>query len=438
MTPDAITVLAGEGFSRRNFFRSTGALIVGFSVGGALEMAEAQTASGFPTPAIPNNQVDSWLAIAADDSVTAYAGKCDFGQGFRTVQHQLVAEELGVPLSRVKMIICDTALCPDQGVSSGSQGHPTQFGTGGLRQALASAREALVKMASDQLGVSAEQLIIENGVFYSTADRSKNMSYGKVIGGKKINLTLNARAVPKNPSTYKILGTSVPRYDVPPKATGEFEYVHNIRLPAMIHGKVVRPPAIGAKLISVDESSVRSLPGNVKVIVRRDFVAVAADTQWEAMKAADRLVVKWSAGDALPDQRTLYANMRKLAPRDAYTVVAADVDDKLRAASRTFKATYFHPFQLQGSLGTSCAVADVRGTGANTTANVWSASQGIYPQRDSIALILGTAKENVRCIFVEGSAATVSTAPTRSPTTPPSSPKSQAALFACSTRAAMK
>ena len=403
MTPDAITALAGEGFSRRNFFRSAGALIVSFSVSGALEKAIAQTAGGFPTPTFPTNQVDSWIAIAADDSVTAYAGKCDFGQGFRTVQHQLVAEELGVPLSRVKMIICDTALCPDQGVSSGSQGHPTQFGTGGLRQALATAREALVKMASDQLGIAADQLIVENGVVYSSADRSKNMSYGKLIGGRKINLTLNARAVPKNPSTYKILGTSVPRYDVPPKATGEFEYVHNIRLPAMIHGRVVRPPAAGAKVIGVDESSVRSLPGNVKVIVRGDFVAVAADTQWEAMKAADRLVVKWSAGEALPDQRSLYANMRKLASRDAFTVAAADVDDKLKASARTFKATYFHPFQMHGSLGTSCAVADVRGAGANTTATVWSASQGIYPQRDSIALILGTAKENVRCIFVEGS-----------------------------------
>lgn len=403
MTPDAITALAGEGFSRRNFFRSAGVLLVRFSLGGPMETAEAQTASGLPITTFPVNQVDSWLAIAADESVTAYAGKCDFGQGFRTVQHQLVAEELSVPLSRVKMIICDTALCPDQGVSSGSQGHPTQFGNRGLRQALATAREALIKIASDQLGVDPGGLVVENGVVYSSADRSRNVSYGKLIGDKKINLALNMRAVPKSPSTYKILGTSVPRCDVPAKATGEFEYVHNIRLPAMIHGRVVRPPAVGAKLIRVDESSVRSLPGNVKVIVRKDFVAVAADTQWEAIQAAEKLVVKWSAGDTLPDRRTLYRDMRKLASRDAFTVVAADVDDKLRAAARTFKATYFHPFQLHGSMGTSCAVADVRGTGTNTTATVWAASQGIYPLRDSIALILGTAKENVRCIHVEGS-----------------------------------
>lgn len=403
MTPDAITALSGEGYSRRNFFRSAGALIVSFSIAGSMEQASGQTASGFPTPTIPNNQVDSWIAIGGDDSVTAYAGKCDFGQGFRTVQHQLVAEELGVPLERVKMIICDTAMCPDQGVSSGSQGHPTQFGTGALRAALATAREALVRLASEQLGLPVDQLMVENGIVYSRADRTNNVSYGKLIGGKKINLTLNTRAVPKNPATYTVLGKSVPRYDVPPKATGEFEYVHNVRLPAMIHGKVVRPPAVGAKVVSVDESSVRTLPGNVKVIVRRDFVAVAADTQWEAMQAAEKLVVRWTAGDRLPDQQTLYANMRRMPSRDAYTVVADDVDEKLKAAAQTFKATYFHPFQMHGSLGTSCAVADVKGTGANTTATVWSASQGIYPQRDSLALILGTAKENIRCIFVEGS-----------------------------------
>lgn len=404
MTPDALTALSGEGFSRRNFFRSAGALIVSFSMAGALEeKADAQTPSGFPTPTINANQVDSWVAIATDESVTAYAGKCDFGQGFRTVQHQLVAEELGVPLARVKMIICDTAQCPDQGVSSGSQGHPTQFGTGALRTALATAREALFKLASDQLGIPVDQLMVENGIVRSKSDASKSISYGRLIGGKKINLTLNTRAVPKSPTTYTVLGKSVPRYDVPPKATGEFEYVHNIRLPAMIHGKVVRPPSPGAQLISVDESSVKSLPGNVKVVVRKNFVAVAADTQWEAMNAADALVVKWTKGDKLPNQDTLYADMRKMPSRDAYAVIAPDVDAKLSAAARTFSATYFHPFQMHGSLGTSCAVADIRGSGAQTTGTVWSASQGIYPQRDSLAVILGTAKENIRCIFVEGS-----------------------------------
>ncbi len=403
MTADALSALAGEGFSRRNFFRATGALIVSFSMSPE-QKAEAQTGTpGVPTRPVLLTAVDSWIAIAADESVTAYAGKCDFGQGFRTVQHQLVAEELGVPLARVKMVICDTAVCPDQGVSSGSQGHTTQFGAGALRTALATARQALLGMAAQQLNVPVAQLMVEDGVVSLKTDRTTGISYGKLIGGKKISLSLDARAVVKDPSTYKILGTSVPRYDIPTKATGEFEYVHNVRVPAMVHGKVVRPPTVGAKLVSVDENSVKGMPGNVRVLVRRDFVGVIADTQWEAIKAAERLVVKWSAGDKLPDQATLYSVMRKMASRDVYTVLASDVDAKLTAAARRFQATYFHPFQMHGSLGTSCAVADVKGTGAGTTATVWSASQGIYPQRDSLALILGTAKENIRCVFVEGS-----------------------------------
>lgn len=373
--------------NRRVFLSSaTGALLVRFQ-------ADAQPAG---------NQVASWLAIESDGSVTAYAGKCDFGQGFRTVQHQLVAEELGVPLARVKMIICDTALCPDQGVSSGSQGHPTQFGNNGLRAALATAREALVQMASARLGVPVEQLAVEDGVISSRAEGTRRVSYGELIGGKKINLTVNPRAVPKSPATYTVLGKSVPRYDVPAKTTGEFAFVHNVRVPGMIHAKVVRPPTVGAKLIRVDENSVRSLSGNVKVVVRKDFVAVAADTEWEALQAAKKLAVQWTAGDPLPKQETLYAQMRTMASRDAHAVLAADVDEKLKDAARTFRATYAHPFQMHGSMGTSCAVADVRGSGAETKATVWSASQGVYPQRDCLALILGTAKENVRSIFVEG------------------------------------
>ncbi len=392
MTKDARAALDGEGLSRRELFLAGGALVVRFQM--AAPAAAQPLAAG---------QVDSWIAIGADDSVTAYSGKCEFGQGFRTVQHQLVAEELGVPLARVKMILCDTAQCPDQGVSSGSQGHPTQFGNRALRAALATAREALLKLASGHLGVPMEQLVVEDGVIYSRADRAKRVSYGRLTGGKQINLAVNPQAVPKDPSTYRVLGTSVPRLDVPAKVTGEFTFIHHVRLPGMLHGKVVRPPEIGAKVVSVDESSVRGLAGNVKVVVRRDFVAVAADTQWEAIQAAGKLAVKWSAGDALPGQRTLYAAMRRMPSRDAYLVVAADVDEKLRDSARRFSATYLHPFQMHGSMGTSCAVADVRGTGAGMTATVWSASQGIYPQRDSLALILGTAKENIRCIFVEGS-----------------------------------
>jgi nicotinate dehydrogenase subunit B len=400
MIPDAIETSQFAPFSRRGFLKAAGALVVGFSMTGAVKKLGAQTAE---TRATAPEQVDSWIVVAEDETVTGYVGKCDFGQGFRTVQHQLIAEEMGVSLERVKVVICDTALTPDQGVSSGSQGHPTQFGTGALRQALATAREALFQMASAQLNVPVAQLAVQNGVISMKTDPTRQMSYGKLIGGKRFNLTVSSRAVPKDATQYTILGTSVPRDDIPLKVTGEFQYVQHVRVPGMLHGRVVRPPAVGAKVVSVDESSVKALPGNVKVVVKNDFVGVVADRQWQALQAASALQVTWSTGVTLPNQAGLYDYMRKQPSRDAYTVLSDDVDPLLKQAARVVKATYLHPYQAHGSLGTSCAVADVKGTGASATATIWSATQGVYPLRDSAAMVLGIPNQNVRVIYMEGS-----------------------------------
>lgn len=399
ITPEAREALDQNGFGRRDFLKGLGALIVGYSAVGSLEKANAQ----FPTGTVQLTQVDSWVAIAQDGSVTGYAGKCDFGQGFRTVQQQLVAEELGVRFENINMIICDTAVCPDQGVSSGSQGHPTQFGNAALRQALVTARDALLQMGATQLKVTAAEVALEDGNVYVMKDPTKSMPIGQLIGGKRFALTLNAQARPKDPAKYTILGTSVPRLDVPPKVTGEFEYVQSKRVPGMLHGKVVRPPKPGAKVVKVNEASVAGMPGNVKVVVKNDFVGVVADKEWLALQAADALDVTWTDGNTLPNQETLYTDMRKMPSRDSLIVAQTDVDTQMKAAARTFSATYVHPFQMHGSLGTSCAVADVKGTGASTTATIWCASQGVWNQRDSVAMILGTANTNVRVVFMEGS-----------------------------------
>jgi CO/xanthine dehydrogenase Mo-binding subunit len=167
--------------------------------------------------------------------------------------------------------------------------------------------------------------------------------------------------------------------------------------------KVVRPPSVGAKVLSVDESSVKGMPGNVKVVVKKDFVGVVADKQWQAQQAAAALQVTWSEAPKLPNQEGFYDYMRKQPTRDSYTIASDDVDQMFKQAARTVKATYLHPHQIHGSLGSSCAVADVKGRGADATATVWSATQGIYPIRDSVATILGMAPIQVRPIYVEGS-----------------------------------
>lgn len=405
MTPDAWEALQNAPFHRRDFFKGLGALVIGFSVAGTQQEAAAQSAGvpGPPYAAIPVNQTDSWIAIAEDETIHAYSGKCDFGQGFRTVQTQLIAEELGVPINRIHLMICDTAYTPDQGVSSGSQGSPTQFGPSALRQALATAREALFKMASEQLKVPVSDLSAVNGLVSVSSDPSRGMTYGKLVAGKKFNLTVSSTAKYKDPATYTVLGKSVPRFDVPPKVTGEFEYVQSVRLPGMLHGKVVRPPSPGAKVVSVDESSVRGMPGNVRVVVKNDFVGVVADRDWFALKAAEALKVTWSKGDTLPAFDGIYDFMKKQPTRKAYIVNSGDVDGQLKGAKRTFAATYLHPFQMHGSMGTSCAVADVTGTGTTGVATIYSATQGVYPLRDSVANVLGIPRTNIRVIHKEGS-----------------------------------
>ena len=185
------------------------------------------------------NQLDSWIAIAADGSITAYSGKEELGQGIATAQQQLVAEELSVPFNRVKLIYCDTALTPDQAHTAGSQSHPANFNSNNLAQAGATAREALLRMASQKLGVPVDRLTARDGVISSG---SKSVTYGQLVEGKKFNLALDPNAKRKSPSEWTVLGKPIPRPDIPDLVTGKFEFVHNVRLPGMLHGRVVRPP----------------------------------------------------------------------------------------------------------------------------------------------------------------------------------------------------
>ena len=280
-------------WSRRRFLKGSGALIVSF---GAMRFSDTVAAAQGPTvvnrlDGAGSNQVDGWLAVGPDGRVTAYVGKCEFGQGLYTAQTQLVAEELSVPVDRVTIIQCDTMLCPDQGTTSGSQSHPTNFNQGNLALAAATAREALLGLASTRLGAPVNQLSIRDGVISVRNDASKRVTYGSLIGGRRFNLTLSRTATRKPQREWTVLGTPVKRIELPAVVTGRFEHVHNVRLPGMLHGRVVRPPAVGAKVVKVDEDSVRSLPGFVKVVVKGNFVGVVAEKPWQATQAATQLKV---------------------------------------------------------------------------------------------------------------------------------------------------
>ena len=397
LTPDARAALRRAGFARRDFLKGAGALIVGFSTG-AFETAEAQFGRAMPgSPAA--GRLDSWIAIAADGRVTAYSGKEELGQGIVTAQTQLVAEELCVPIDRVTLIYCDTALTPDQAYTAGSQSHPANFNHNNLAQAAASAREALLDLGAKHLGIAADQLEAADGAIRVKTDSARSVSYGQLLGGKKFNLAVDPKARRKPAAEWTVLGKPIPRPDIAEMVTGQFEFVHNVRVPGMLHGKVVRPPAVGATIMGMDESSVRNVPGLVKVVVRKNFVGVVAEKPWQAIQAANQLKVTWSPGAGLPSQAGFYEHLRTLPSRDTLLVDSGDVEAKLAGSATVLKATYLHPYQMHGSMGSSCAVADVRGE----KATLWSPTQGVWYQKTTVAMLLDLKPENVHVIFKRGS-----------------------------------
>jgi CO/xanthine dehydrogenase Mo-binding subunit len=386
------------GATRRDFLKSSGALVVTFGAAGVV--GELWTGSAFAQElGRPGASLDSWIAVAADGSVTACTGKCELGQGLFTAQAQLVAEELVVPLDRVTLVQCDTDRTPDQGTTSGAQSHPANFNASNLALAAATAREALLRLASERLGTPVDGLRVKDGVVTASADPSKRASYGSLVGGRKFAIALDTGARRRHPREWTVLGQPTPRLDLPAMATGEFEFVHNVRLPGMLHGQVVRPPAVGARLLSVDEGSVRDVPGLVKVVVKKNFVGVVAEKPWPARQAAEKLRVAWSSGSGLPDRASIHEYLRKQPSRDTRLVDSKDVDETLGRAAAVVKATYLHPYQMHGSLGSSCAVADVRGD----KATIYSPTQATHPHRRTAAMVLGLPPENVRVVFKMGS-----------------------------------
>ena len=288
--------------SRREFLRGSGALVVGFSLGGAARPLPGEASAAQSGP-VPGDQLDSWIAIDERGLVTAYTGKCELGQGLLTAQTQLVAEEIGVDVAQVTLIQCDTDQTPDQGTTSGSQSHPTNFNNENLAQAAATARHALVRLASQQLGVPADQLEVQNGVVVASQEPSRQVGYGALVGGRRFELTLDPNAQRRRPEAWTVLGTDTPRVDIPALVMGQFEFVHNVRQPEMV---------------GVDESSLRDLPGIVRVVVRQDFVGGVAERPWQAIQGAAQLAVSlvWWIGAAAAEQ-PLRAATRAAGPGHA-------------------------------------------------------------------------------------------------------------------------
>lgn len=384
--------------TRRGFLQGMSALVVSFSMPGSVTgrleaQGQSATQASHPDPKL----LDSWIAVNADGRVTAFTGKCDLGQGIYTAQTQLIAEELCVALTAVKLVQCDTAVTPDQGHTAGSQSTPTNFNDKDLALAAATAREALLRLAAARFGEDTASLRAENGSVFSNNGRS--LRYAELVQGGNFHLRVDTQAKRRTQDEWTVLGKPVPSLDRVALMTGNFDFVQSVKIPGMLHGRVVRPPQIGAALVSVDEHSVSGIAGLVKVVIRKDFVGVVAETQFAATKAARQLSAHWKLPAALPDQQTFFEHMQRQPARDDLSVDSGDVTKTLKSAHRVVTARYTYPFQMHGSLGSSCAVADVKADGAT----VWSATQSVYPTRACIAILLGMPLESVRVIFTRGS-----------------------------------
>jgi CO/xanthine dehydrogenase Mo-binding subunit len=383
---------------RRRVLAGSGALIVSFSLADAFAQTPAAPAAA-PPPNLPGSLkgapfLDSWIRIDADGSITVFTGKAELGQGVKTALQQIAAEQLDVPFESLKLITADTGRTANEGYTSGSQSMQNS-GTA-ILNAAAQVRALLVAEAARRLDLGEENLRTENGAVI--APDGRRFGYGDLVGADMLHVQAQPKSTLKDPSTFKVMGQPIPRVDIPAKVTGGAAYVQDMRLPGMVHARIVRPPSYGAQLDELDTSAVEKLPGVLKVVRDGNFLAVVATKQFQAIKAMGVLsaAAKWRETATLPKQDDLPRVLTSLPSQD--TTIFQQSDPSV-SGQKIIEATYTRPYQAHGSIGPSCAVAQFS-DGAMT---VWTHTQGVYPDRQGIAEMLRMPPENVRCIHVEGS-----------------------------------
>ena len=382
---------------RRHVLKGGGALIISFSLTRAFAQDQTVPAAAPPSPpgSLKNSPyLDSWIRIDADGVITVFTGKAELGQGFKTAFQQIAAEELNVPFASLKVVTADTKLTANEGYTSGS--HSMQDSGTAIQNAAAQARELLLAEAAKRLDVSIDTLQSEDGVVI--APDGRRLSYGELVSGDMLHVQAQPSSKLKDPSTLKVMGQSIPRVDIPAKVTGGVAYVQDLRLSGMVHAHVVRPPSYGAQLVDCDVAAIEKMPGVVKVVRDGNFLAVVAAKEFQAIKAMNALAnaAKWQEVAQLPKLNDLPSVLTNLASQDS---VIFQRSDPSVSGQRTIEATYTRPYQSHGSVGPSCAVAQL----ADGAMTVWSHTQGVYPDRQAIADMLRMPPASIRVIHVEGS-----------------------------------
>src|SRR6516165_2241470 len=399
-------------FTRRSVLLGGGALVVSIGASVSLDTVlslQFAYAEGAKPPLTPD-QLSSYIAVNADGSVAAFFGKMDMGHGLTVAIAQIVAEELDVPFKRVKVFMGDTSNSVNQGGASGSTG--IQYGGKQMRMAAAEARRVLVEMAAGLLSTPVDQLAVNDGVVTSRADGTKRISYEQMLGGKYFNVQLDwnkqfgntlyapGKAQPKSPSEHKIVGQPIKREDVAPKVFAQEDFVTDVKVPGMVHGRMIRPDVAGAVPVKVDESSIKDIPG-AKVVWDKGFLGVVADKEWDASKAAEKLQVQWSeVAPPFPDQNALYDHIRRapVRKREVDKNETGNVNEAFATPARVIEAEYEWPFQSHACMAPACAVVEIK----DGKVTCWTGSQKPHFVRNGIAGTLGIPAENVHVIWVVG------------------------------------
>ncbi len=394
---------------RRTFLKSAGLLAVSFGAGGIRALAQngaaPQTAGPYPDPDF--HQLDSWIVVHQDNTATFYVGKTDCGQGTGTSFRQLMADEMDIAFEKTTCIMGSTDNTVDQGGSGGSTAMERDAWP--MRRAAAEARRVLLEMSSAQLGVPADRLTVSDCVIAVQNDPSKRVTYGELIGGKRFNVTLtggNVNAVTgvaklKPVQELRTVGQSPQRYDIPAKVDGSLKWAVDVKFPGMVHARNVKPPFAGAKLTGIDESSVRNMPGFVKVLSKGNYVAVVCEREEQAINASRQLKTTWDkpATAPFPASEDLFKYIRGAEPTSTTKpIIVGDPDAAFAGAPKLIEADYEIPFQGHTAISGAHATADP----SNGQMTVYSNDMKSYGMRRGVAEFLGMPKEKVRVVWMEG------------------------------------
>jgi CO/xanthine dehydrogenase Mo-binding subunit len=410
MNVEKILLENSDSPSRREFLKTSGMLVVGFSAaavaGPFAAQPGAQAARGlYPDPDF--HQLDSWIVIHQDNTATFYVGKTDCGQGTGTAFRQMMSDELDIAFKDTTCVMGTTDVTVDQGGSGGSDA--IQVDGWPMRRVAAEARRVLLDMGSERFGVPVAGLAVSNALITVKADPSKRITYGELIGGKRFNVALTGANIDattgvakvKPVQELKMVGQSPQRYDIPPKVDGSLKWAADVKLPGMVHARNVKPPVAGAKLVSVDESSVRNLPGFVKVVSKGNYVAVVCEREEQAIAAAKQLKCNWEkpATAPFPASADLFTYMRGATPKSSQTPInLGNVDTAFAGAAKVVEAQYDIPFQGHTAISPAHALADP----SNGQMTIYSNDMKSYGMRNGVATFLGMPREQVRVIWMEG------------------------------------